>query len=47
MELLKKDFLDIPNIITYKYYLFEYDLTKRELWEIFELDKEYQKFMDF
>ena len=46
LELLKKDFLDIPYIITYKYYLFEHDLTKRELWEIFELDKEYQKLMD-
>ena len=46
LEFLKKDFLDIPYIITYKYYIFEHDLSKRELWEIFELDKEYQKLMD-
>jgi len=46
LEFLKKDFLDIPYIITYKYYIFEHDLTKRELWEIYELDKEYQKLMD-
>jgi hypothetical protein len=46
LEFLKKDFLDIPYIITYKYYIFEHDLTKRELWEIYELDKEYQKLME-
>jgi transcription elongation factor SPT6 len=46
LEFLKKDFLDIPYIVTYKYYIFEHDLTKRELWEIYELDKEYQKIMD-
>ena len=45
LELYKKDFLDIPYIITYKIYLFD-DLQKKELWEIFELDKEYQKLMD-
>ena len=46
LEFLKKDFLDIPYIITYKYYIFEHDLTKRELWEIYELDKEYQKLIE-
>ena len=46
LELYKKEFLDIPYIITYKYYLFEHDLQRRELWEIYELDKEYQKLMD-
>ena len=46
LEFLKKEFLDIPYIVTYKYYIFEHDLTKRELWEIYELDKEYQKIMD-
>ena len=46
LEYLKKYFLDIPYIITYKYYIFEHDLTKRELWEIYELDKEYQKLME-
>ena len=45
LELYKKEFLDIPYIITYKIYLFE-DLQKKELWEIFELDKEYQKLME-
>ena len=47
LELYKKDFYDIPYIITYKYYLFEHELQRKELWEIFELDKEYQKLMDF
>jgi len=47
LELYKKEFYDIPYIITYKYYIFEHDLQRKELWEIFELDKEYQKLMDF
>ena len=46
LELYKKEFLDVPYIITYKYYLFEHELLKKELWEIFELDKEYQKLMN-
>ena len=46
LELYKKQFLDIPYIITYKYYLFEHELQIKDLWEIFELDKEYQKLMD-
>ena len=46
LELYKKDFLDIPYIITYKFYLFEHDFTEKELWEIFELDYEYQKLLE-
>ena len=46
LELFKKDFLDIPYIINYRYYLFENDFQKKELWEIFELDAEYQKFLE-
>ena len=46
LELYKKEFLDIPYIITYKYYLFEHELQIKDLWEIFELDKEYQKLVD-
>ena len=46
LELYKKEFLDIPYIICYKYYIFEHELQRRELWEIYELDKEYQKLMD-
>ena len=47
LELFKKDFLDIPYIINYKYYLFEHEFQKNELWEIFELDTEYQKLLEF
>ena len=43
LELFKKDFLDIPYIITYRFYLFKHDFLINELWEIFELDYEYQK----
>lgn len=46
LELYKKDFYDIPYIITYRYYLFEHEFQKKDLWEIYELDKEYQKLMD-
>ena len=46
LEFFKKDFLDIPYIINYKFYLFEHDFQKNELWEIFELDAEYQKLLD-
>ena len=46
LELYKKEFLDIPYIITYKFYLFEHDFTEKELWEIFELDYEYQKLLE-
>ena len=46
LELYKKEFFDIPYIITYKYFLFEHELQRKDLWEIFELDKEYQKLMD-
>ena len=38
--------MDIPYIINYKFYLFEHDFQKNELWEIFELDAEYQKLLD-
>ena len=31
LELYKKDFLDIPYIITYKFYLFEHDFTEKEI----------------
>ena len=47
LELYKKEFLDIPYIITYRYYLFEHEMQIKDLWEIYELDKEYQKLMDF
>ena len=46
LELYKKDFLDIPYIINYRYYLFEHDFQKNELWEIFEFDAQYQKFIE-
>ena len=39
--------MDIPYIINYKYYLFEHEFQKNELWEIFELDTEYQKLLEF
>ena len=46
LELFKKDFLDMPYIIDYKFYLFEHDFQKSELWQIFELDMEYQKLIE-
>ena len=46
LELYKKEFLDIPYIITYKYYIFEHEMQIKDLWEIYELDKEYQKLME-
>ena len=47
LELFKKDFLDIPLIINYKYYLFEHEFElKNELWDIFELDRDYQRLLD-
>ena len=46
LEFYKKDFLDIPYIINYKTYLFEHDFEEKVLWEIFELDYEYQKLLE-
>ena len=46
LELFKRDFLDIPYIITYRFYLFEHEFQEKELWEIFELDYEYQKLVE-
>ena len=46
LELFKKDFLDIPYIINYRFYLFEHEFQANELWEIFELDTEYQKLVE-
>ena len=46
LELFKKDFLDMPYVIEYKFYLFEHDFQKSELWQIFELDMEYQKLIE-
>ena len=46
LELFKRDFLDIPYIITYRFYLFEHEFQAKELWEIFELDYEYQKLVE-
>ena len=46
LELFKKDFLDIPYIIYYKFYLFDHEFQQNELWEIFELDAEYKKLLD-
>ena len=38
--------MDIPYIITYRFYLFEHEFQEKELWEIFELDYEYQKLVE-
>ena len=47
LEMYKKEFLDIPYIITYQKYLYEPELKAHDIWKIFEYDKEWQELSDY
>ena len=46
LEFYKKEFRDVPYIVTYKNSIYEPDLSKKDVWDIFEYDKEYQKLIE-
>jgi len=43
LEIFKKDHYDIPYIVLYKRIEYEPELTSKDVWRIFELDKEWVK----
>ena len=46
LEFYKKEFRDVPYIVTYKNSVYEPDFNKKDVWDIFEYDKEYQKLVE-
>jgi transcription elongation factor SPT6 len=47
LEYYKKEFLDIPHIAVYKRAYIEPELTPKDVWRIFEMDKEWTKMTDY
>ena len=47
LEFLKKEFLDEPFIATYRRYVFEPELTDKDIWKLFELDREWKELNDY
>ena len=47
LEYHKKKFLDIPYIVVYRKYIYEPELTSKDIWKLFELDKEYQEIKSY
>ena len=47
LEYHKKDFFDVPFIALYRKMYYEPELSMKDIWKIFELDKEWMKLMDY
>ena len=47
LEYYKKEFFDIPFIAIYRKMCYEPELTVKDIWKIFELDKEWTKLSDY
>jgi hypothetical protein len=45
LEFYKKEFFDIPFIVYYRRMYFETELSQNDIWKIYELDKEFTKFI--
>jgi hypothetical protein len=46
LDYYKKDYLDIPMIVYYRRMNYEPELSQKEIWKIFELDREWNKLCD-
>ena len=47
LEFYKKEFFDIPFIVYYRRMYFETELSQIDIWKIYELDKEFNKFIGY
>ena len=46
LELHKGNYDDIPYLATYKRNIYEMELTPKDVWKIFELDREWNKLFE-
>lgn len=44
LNMIRKDYLDIPMIAKYRKYEYLYELNEDDIWQIFNLELEYGKF---
>ena len=44
LNMIRKDYLDIPMIAKYRKYEYQYELNEEDIWQIFNLELEYGKF---
>ena len=47
LEYHKKNFLDIPYIVYYRKYIYEPEMDQKDVWKLFELDREYQEIKSY
>ena len=47
LEYHKKKFLDIPYIVFYRKYIYETEMNQKDVWKLFELDREYQEIKSY
>ena len=47
LEFNKKDFLDVPLIVDYRESYYKPELSKQDVWKIFDLDREWMKLIEY